>query len=217
MSKDPYIKKNDENKRRIKLNIKHLKDTMVRGLMVIFVADLFLTCQFAYSQQDIKGNFKLLKLILPTWLMGEYTIVEPKTTLDPIKLRDTSEVSIWKITLKKRLAITDYDIGPLIDVFFEINRQSVSIDLKSDTLAGYWIDNPVGEARMTRSQLGPADRLFGKDVSYTCVSIPAYDKAKGIVLIYLSHPGPIGAGQIIAYRLKGGKLILLKRVQVWIS
>ncbi len=201
---------------------KHLKDNMVRALMIIIVVNLFLTCQFAFSQlniksQDIKENINLLKLILPTWLMGDaYTIVEPKTTIDPIKLRDTSEISQAKAYLKKGLAISDYNFGPLIDVFFEINRQSVSIDLKSDTLAGYWIDNPVGEARKTRSQLGPADRLYGKTVTYTCVSIPAYDKAKGIVLVYLSHPGP-GAGQIIAYRLKDGKLILMKRVQVWVG
>jgi len=206
------------------LDTKHLKDTIVRTVFIIFVANLFLTCQLAYPQQenkrqelrqDIKENMKLIKLILRKSNSGAaYTIVEPKTTLDPINVRDSNELSQTKAALKKELATIDYDFGPLIEAFFEINRQSVPIDLKSDTLAGYWINKPEAEKGKNLSQSLPAGHRFTTWVSRTCVSIPAYDKAKGIVLVYISH---IWAGQIIAYKLKGGKLIPLKGIQVFIS
>ena len=61
----------------------------------------------------------------------------------------------------------------------------------------------------------PPRRSFGMSVSDINVSIPAYDKAKGIVLVYLCHPR--GTGNVFAYQLKGGKLILLKRVLIWVG
>lgn len=86
------------------------------------------------------------------------------------------------------------------------------MEIESDTTAGYFIDK---ENRFVGKYYTDHPNAWG----FTTVSIPAFDKEAGIVLVYKgTWLAPLAAsGWVIAYRLSEGKLIELKRVMVWIS
>jgi len=208
---------------------------MKRWLLAFLLSFLSLSCQRANLRQDVSENCKLLKLVLTnpdtTYYglpSGRYTLVKGRTNLeiDPAPEEVKRDIKrkivrfflqpILRFGLKRELQIPGYNVGPLVDVLFDINRKGVPLEIESDTAAGYFIDKE-------NIFWGPGWNQFCKEHpkiwSITTVSIPAYDKQAGIMLVYKGkHLAPLAAsGWVIVYRLSEGKLVELKRAMIWIS
>ena len=156
---------------------------------------------------------------------GGFTVVAPMTTLSTLvrdirnKPKDLNEVKRY---VRKNLMAWGENIDHLLDKFIEKNKEPVKLELKSSQKDGYLIDYD-----------GKFDRYFGdegggwhewyeenpKAHGLTRVSLPAYDKKTGLVLVYKGTQGHwlAGSGFLILYKYQGGKLEEQARVTLWVS
>jgi hypothetical protein len=140
--------------------------------------------------------------------IGGFTVVDPYTA--PVD----SEVA--------RIKLDDYDVGDLFDLLVAINKKSVRLSIKSSPQDGYIIDYD-GTYKKYFEENGGGWREWYKDHpdahGYTQISLPAYDKEKGFVLVYIDIQSDdvVGVGSIDAYRYKDGKLGFLGDVLLRIS
>ncbi len=198
---------------------------MKQWLLAIPLSFLALSCNRANLRQDIPENCKLLKQILTQPdTAGRYTVVNGWTYFEYHPMLDMSvkgkAVHFFMPTLqrsyiKSNLQIPAYNVGPLVDVLYDINRKGVPLEIESDSAAGYIIykDKIWGTGWKQFCKGHP--KIHG----ITTVSVPAYDKEAGIVLVYkgIWFADLAAEGDVIAYRLSEGKLIELKRVMLWVS
>ncbi|OGX27559.1 MAG: hypothetical protein A2879_04825 [Omnitrophica WOR_2 bacterium RIFCSPHIGHO2_01_FULL_49_10] len=174
-------------------------------------------------QQDVKKNCNLLGLILAqNHEEGRYMVVEPKTGLGHLDINNKEEINQAREYIKKELIIPEYDIFALLDALFELNRESISLEIESDMQQGYVIDRDNHFMKYFEKNGGGFKKLYQenpKAFGITVVSIPVYDEKSNIILVYLGTQAELlaGAGWVIAYRIEGEKLIELGRVMLWIS
>jgi len=174
-------------------------------------------------QQDVKKNCNLLGLILAqNHEEGRYIVVKPKTGLGHLGLNNKREINQAKEYIKKNLVIPNYDISPLLGTLFEINRESISLEIGSDIKQGYLIDKENHFSKYFEKNGGGWEKLYqenSKVKGLTTVSIPVYDKNSNIILVYTGTQSHwlAGAGGVIAYRIEGENLIELGNVMLWIS
>ncbi|MFA5339397.1 MAG: hypothetical protein WC317_04500 [Candidatus Omnitrophota bacterium] len=174
-------------------------------------------------RQDVKKNCNLLGLILAQNHEEDlYVIVEPKTGLGHLDINNKEEINQAREYIKKGLIIQGYDISALLDALFELNRESISLEIESDMQQGYVIDRDSHFMKYFDKNGGEWKKLYQenpKAYGITTVSIPAYDEKSNIILVYVGTQAEslTGAGWIIAYRIEDKKLTELGRVMLWIS
>jgi len=166
-----------------------------------------------------KGDMKLLDLILrDNRPEGKYTIVAPETVvLTEETIRDNIRM---KLSIKEELTTSSLDLAPLVDALYKVNREPVTIDLLSDREKGYVLDKDGKFLAYFGENGGGWDKLYEDNPGArgrTAVSIPVVDTKNSIVLVYLGTSVHYlgGAGYVIAYRLKDGRLEEIGRVMVW--
>lgn len=153
---------------------------------------------------------------------GGFTVVKPETALGYHNANDQKKISQTKDYITKRIQIPGYDLSPLVGQLFEKNQKSSRLTLQSDPSKGYIIDYDGQYDLYFKKGSGGWEKWY-KDHpdahGMTTVSIPVVDKRGGIVLVYRGTQSHwiAGAGYVIAYKYKGGKLEELGRARLWIS
>jgi hypothetical protein len=196
---------------------------MMRFVFIVLLGVSLISCGKHQIPQDIGANTELLKLILSSPNEdGRYTIVSPVTDVGYINIRDRKEIKRLRKRLSAQIRIPDYDLTPLVNMFISVNRDSVVLKFESDLEAGYLIDKDGKFEKYFKDGGGGWEKLYKenpKASGMTSVSIPAYDKENGIILVYkgTQHHWLAGAGHIVIYRFKEGNLREIGSVMVWIS
>lgn len=149
---------------------------------------------------------------------GGFIVVSPTTAFG----RREPHAAWLKKSLNDKLGIEGYDIGPLVNKLIEKNKKPSHLSLKSSPEKGYIVDHN-GKFEKYFDQNGGGWQKWHKDNpaahGWTRVSMPAYDEQAGIVLVYIGTQSDrlAGAGYIVAYSYKDGKLKELGRVLLWVS
>ena len=136
----------------------------------------------------------------------------------------------WMQTsLNRMLPLEGFDAKPLVDALHEVNQKSIRLTLPSDEAKGYVIDydgrydryfngyviEEDGKyARYIKAKGGYGAEIYHENPKVrgrTWVSLPAYDREKGILLVYVVTEDPThgmggGAGYTFAYQYRDGAL-----------
>ncbi len=188
----------------------------------VFLILLTACTNVTIMKQDINSNLKLLPLILKRETVDEKFFIVNRQTWFHIDFKNKDELKSRKEYIRKNLNIPDYDISDLLDQLFEINKSSVNLNIESDKARGYIIDS-TGESRIYFKENGGGwDKLYKdnpKALGLAYVSVPAYDKENGIILVYKSTTthSRAGAGWIAVYKLRDGKVEHVDSVVLWKS
>lgn len=157
-------------------------------LFLLLVSMAMFSFSRAEAQQDVKSNCKLLGIILTQNREADrYAVVKPETGFGHLDLNNNKEINQTKEYIKKNLAIPDYDISPLLDALFEINRESLPIEIESDMTQGYFIDRKKQFDAYFEENGGGWVKLYKENpkvAGITTVSIPVYDKENNVLLVY---------------------------------
>jgi hypothetical protein len=153
---------------------------------------------------------------------GTYTVVEPETQIRHSGLRSRGEIEKFQRFISDGLKVEGVDIGPLVTRFLERNRKPAKLTLESAPEKGYLVDRDGKFTAYFRDEGGGWEKWYKENPKargMTSVSLPAYDKELGIVLIYKGTQVHWlnGAGYVIAYRFDGKTLKELGRVMLWVS
>lgn len=153
---------------------------------------------------------------------GGYTVVLPETYFDHFDLSDQEEIQSTKAYIKEHLKIEGYDMAPLLDEFFKMNKESISLNLKSSTKKGYFIDYDGTYQSYLKNGGGGWQKWYEenpKAYGLTKISRPVYDSDNGIVLIYRGTTAGMlaGSGYIVAYKYEGNGMKELGHVMLWAS
>ena len=191
-------------------------------LLVVAVCSAnMLACQRA-TQPSAGDDNRILALALThKYSDGGYTVVSPETGLG-VTLRDPQDIAKAKSYIVKGLVVPGVDMAKLVDAFAARNAKSVRLTLKSAPQDGYLVDYEGAYRKYFEEGGGFWDQWY-KDHPTAhgsmTVSLPMWDKASGIVLLYVGQQvGPLaGSGFVIAFRYDGTTLKEVKRVMLWIS
>ncbi len=196
---------------------------MSKRLIIILMVCLLLGPSCATVKEKEVDNDLLLSLVLhQSYDDGGYTVVAPQTGISHLHTDDPKEVEQAKRYIHEKIKIDGYDIGMLVDLLFERNRQPVSLSLKSSPKDGYLIDYDGRYAKYFEEGGGSWEQWYKENPKahgWTSVSLPAYDEKSNVLLIYLGTQSHwlAGGGWIIAYKYEKGKLKELGRVMLWVS
>ena len=151
---------------------------------------------------------------------GSYVAVYSKAGLDCV---DISQAQAIKRSLSGRGA--DAVIGSLVDQLFARNkssatRQAVRLTLTSSLTNGYVVDHDEKYVRYFQNDGGGWPRLYEENPKcrgMITVSLPAYDKKTGLVMLYkgVHEHGLQSFGEVILYRHESGKLKKLSTLPLW--
>ncbi len=187
-----------------------------RGMiMALLVAGMLVSCgpkspnttdlDYVLTGEELN---KLMAHVLSHWSRnfryGTFTVVNPVTTNLPLESR--------KKVQEKLLAITGSHSDSLVNAFYEVNRASTRLTLRSDANKGYVIDYD-GEYGTHLGEVG-WDKFYEKypkASGFTRVSLPVYkvgDSGKSIVLIYVYtiHNEMAAYGYVLLFRYRNGVL-----------
>jgi len=139
--------------------------------------------------------------------VGGFTVVDPYTV---------------PVGIVPSIKLDDYDIGNLVDLLLALNKESVRLSINSSPRDGYIIDYDGTYAKYFEED-GGGWREWHKDHpeahGYTQISLPAYDKESGLVLVYqdIQSDYLVGVGSIDVYRYKDGKFENICSETRWVS
>jgi hypothetical protein len=157
-----------------------------------------------------------------------YAIVDPEVYL--WYLDNYTEDNI--LNLKKNLAqeyrvynsaneAVSLNVSLLFDHFIELNREKMSLNLKSSPQNGYYIDYDGKFSRYFEKGGGGwiRQRLFRPGTNHTEISIPVYDKNTGLVIVYIGWDIDylFGSGGIYMFEYKNDELKYINYDELWIS
>jgi hypothetical protein len=154
---------------------------------------------------------------------GGFTVVDSRTISDFfIGVHNQAELQAYRERRTKRLAVTGYDIGPLVDQFLARNIERHRLSLSSDPARGFVVDADGKHLKYFQEDGGEWKQWYKENPKadgITRVSLPAYDEKAGYLLIYVGTQcgDEKGAGYLIVYRVSGGKLEEVKREVMWLS
>src|SRR5258706_19940 len=159
---------------------------------------------------------KILSLLLRrSYDDAGFTVVKPDTSL-------THFVSIEqsKKYLKEKIRIEGYDIGPLVDLFFQRNDKPVRLTLKASPENGYIVDYEGAYKKYFGREGAGWDQWYKENPQAhgsTEVSLPAFDEKNHIVLVYIGTQAHwrAGSGHVMVFRYEEGKLEPLARMMGW--
>jgi hypothetical protein len=151
-----------------------------------------------------------------------FTVVDPETTMSHL-VEKSEAPALRREYLRAQLAQAGFAAGPLVDSLFNKNLSPVRLSLKSDPERGYVFDHDGRFRRYFDAVDGRGwERWYEQNPKahgYTRVSLPAYDQASGLLLIYIGTQEHWldGAGFLKLYRFKDGTLSEVWSAGVWIS
>jgi hypothetical protein len=152
--------------------------------------------------------------------IGGFTVVDPQTAIELFD--DPQKLENYKKRIREDIRIREYgdEISNLIDELFLRNKESVRLSIKSSPKDGYIIDYDGTYAKYLE-ECGWREWHKGHSEAhgFTTISLPAYDKKSGFVLIYqdITSDDRVGLGTLNAYRYKDGKLESMGDVELWVS
>ena len=164
---------------------------------------------------------RIIILVLKDQLTSGCTIVDPKSC-SSIDLSTNERIDGWKHSINSQMKTADYDFSALVETFAKVNKDPVSLDLKSDPQNGYFVDYDQIFDRYFEKGGGGWIRLRISHpfiAGSTRISIPAYDPDTGYILVEVGTTSDYlaGMGGIYAYKYENGKLIYIGYVMTWIS
>lgn len=153
---------------------------------------------------------------------GGYTIVAPYTSLSRFVISDPKRVEQTKKYILDNISIEKYEIRELVDLLFERNKTPVPLALKSSQKNGYLIDYDGKFEKYFEKDGGGWEKFYKENPKAdgrTTVSLPAYDRKTGILLVYIGTQRHYrsGSGRVIAYKYEQGQLKELARIELWVS
>lgn len=197
-----------------------MKPTM---FMVILILILALTngCAPSDAMTDQEG-FVLALALQGSYQDGGFAVVSPDTDVSELGDGSPNKIDHCKQFVLKELHATDVDVVTLVDTFFERNKKVKHLTLNSSPLDGYIIDRDRKFEKYFKKDGGGWEKWRAENPkarNSTRVSLPVYDAKSGFVLLYMGIVGDslMGSGHVFLFKLEKGKLILLKRVKLWVS
>jgi hypothetical protein len=192
-------------------------------LATIFVALLVLaSTTWAADSNSTEENNTILKLVLKhSFDDGGYTVVSPDTGFHGGE-DSAKEIKERKQYILDNLQTNGVSLGKLVDRLFEQNKKSVRLTIESSLKDGYLIDSGRKFDKYFEKGGGGWDKWYKENPKAhgsTTVSLPVYDKAAGLVLVYTGTQSHwlAGSGYVILYQYKNGELTEINRVMMWIS
>jgi len=182
-----------------------------------------LSCRQATKPTTAGDNAILALALTHKFDDGGHTVVSPETGTGMTGVADPEDLAQLKRYATQKLQLPGVDVGKLIDDFAAKNRKSVRLTLASAPEKGYLIDFNGEYAKYFGKDGGGGWDAWYKDHpkahGQTTVSLPAWDRASGTVLLYMGTQSHwlAGAGFLIAYKYDGTTLREIKRVMMWIS
>ena len=175
----------------------------------------FLSFQLAGERKSTPTTDEILSLVLQhSFEDGGFTVVDPDTEVRHLE-RIAKDRGVIEVML-------DLKYHGLVEKFFEKNKKSSRLSLKSDLSKGYVIDYDGKFRRYLEKDGGGWERWHKENPNahgMTSVSLPVFDENSGIVLVYRGGQSNWrgGGGSLIAYKYKDGKLEFIKSHRIWIS
>jgi len=153
---------------------------------------------------------------------GGFAVVSPNTDVSELGDGSSNKIEDCKKFVLKELQTNDPDIVNLVDKFFERNKKTIRLSIKSSPLEGYIIDRDRTFEKYFEKDGGGWSKWHTENPkarNSTKVSLPAYDAKSGFVLLYVSIVADslMGSGQMLLYKLEKGDLKFVKRVMLWVS
>lgn len=172
-------------------------------LLPVIVLSLTGLCM-SRTPAPIDDNMLLAMVLTKPSENGGYTVVKPVSALR-VNLNAPADVERVRKYILERVEIQDYDLGPLVDLFFQRNQVPAKLTLASSPQNGYIVDHDGKYAKYFEKDGGGWARWRKENpraLSMTEVSLPAFDPKAGILLVYIgTDVGPLaGSGHVFAYR-----------------
>jgi hypothetical protein len=168
----------------------------------------------AISEEDKK----ILSLVLKEPLVdGEYTVVARETGLG-----FSSEKKFLKYVEGQLKTNRVYKAG-MLDELINHNKSKVTLTIPSSEKDGYVIDTEGKYENYFSSDKSGGWKKWYEDHpkarGMTTVSLPMYDKKRGLVLVYKGWQAHYleGDGEVILYKYNKGELKKIGEVNVWVS
>jgi len=174
-----------------------------------------LSFQLAGETKSSPTTDEILSLILQhSFEDVGFTVVDPDTEVRHLE-RIAKDMGVIEVML-------DLKYYGLVEKFFEKNKKSSRLSLKSDLSKGYVIDYDGKFRRYFEKDGGGWEQWYKENPiahGMTCVSLPVFDERSGLVLVYRGGQSNrlAGGGFLIVYKYKDGKLEFIKSHMIWIS
>jgi hypothetical protein len=154
---------------------------------------------------------------------GGYNIVSPEMNLSYAGGFIAALTEYWsKEIVIRKFKEKGYDVSVLFDELFKINSGNQTMDIPSSISDGYLIDYK----HKFKTYFGPDKDGWEnfratnpKANAYIVISLPVYDPATQVVLVYFSAASGWmeAGGDFRAYKYNGTKLEEIGRANIWIS
>ena len=181
-----------------------------------------LSCEKSTKPSSADDNAILALALTQKFNDGGYTVVRPDTSLG-VSVHDPADLGQMKKYLAEQLKVPGVDMPRLLDAFAAKNAKAVRLTLKSAPEKGYVVDYEGVYERFFKDENGGGweawHAQYPKAHGHTGVSLPLYDKASGVVLLYKGTQVHwlAGAGYVYAYKYDGQTLTEVGRVMLWVS
>ena len=189
---------------------------------IIIIILACLTPIMSFADIDSNDAFILSQVLHQQYDDGGFTVVAPMTTLSTLGLDKPEDLVKTKEYVRKGLKVEDAQIDRLLEELIYKNTTPVKLDLKSSPGDGYLIDYDGKFAKYFDDKDAGWDQLYKENPTahgMTQVSLPAFDKKTGLVLVYkgTQYHWLAGSGFLILYKFTNDKLKEQGRVMLWIS
>jgi hypothetical protein len=163
------------------------------------------------------GNDQVLALVL-RWLGSQssgYVVVQPESTFNSTNWnpKDSHDFERWEEWVKQQFRLNKLDADAATELEFRLNREDKPLSIQSSPGNGYVIDyDRMFAYDFERVGWERLHALWPDVQAYAGVSVPAYDKKRGIVLVYVQYPLQ---GTMFALRYEDGALREEARIDLW--
>jgi hypothetical protein len=178
-------------------------------------------CATNDAMTDKEGTILALAL-QRSYQDGGFAVVSPDTDVSELGGGNSTKVDHCKQFVLKGLQTNDPDVVSLVDKFFERNKNTIRLSIKSSPKDGYIIDRDGKFQKYFEKGGGGWDKWRAENPNAhgnVRVSMPVYDEKIGFVLIYIGQvvDALMGSGRVILFKQENGKLKYVKAVEIWIS
>ncbi len=201
---------------------------LVAGMLIGCALNSPNTTDLGYMLTEDELNKFLAVVLTRSYDDGGFNVVDPTTVASSFGPYPGFEKEMIEF-MQSKLQIEGFDAKPLVDALHEVNRKSIRLTLPSDEAKGYVIDYDGRYDRYFDADGGGWEKLYEENPKahgMITVSLPVYDREKGILLVYVitgtpvvyvstGTPGWGSAGTVIAYQYRDGVLKRIFRESLW--
>jgi len=200
-----------------------LRTILSNVLLALVALILVITngCATNDAMTDKEGAILALTL-QRSYQYGGFAVVSPDTDVSELGGGNSTKADHCKKFVLNGLQTNDPDVVNLVDKFFERNKKTIRLSIKSSPRDGYLIDRDGNFEKYFKKGGGGWDkwRIENPKAHVSLrVSMPVYDEKSGFVLIYIGQvvDALMGSGRVILFKQENGKLKYVKAVEIWIS